>query len=437
MTAQLGPYTHRMPSPTCEQLRRSPTRLKVYVHPLPDELNVALIDCFAAATGSEPWQEVVQHRSLFAQYTAEIFMHRGLLSHPGIVTDPSEADLFYVPFYGALSARAGLCARTTHRQRVEQLARLLRSSVAFVQNPSRHVMAVGHFDLCCSNHSVLQMNDGLRRVIVASGMFMLIGDLWYPQSMHAVQCHRTWLAKWSAGLYLNEHFTRADDRDGCRARVIPYVANAQISAADATVIKSPAGGGRELLGVYVGTVHGLAFCGPTRIGTPWGRHCQLRRVLVDALGDAKDCVGAHSSDKSGREYASFMLRSIFCFVPRGDTPTTRRLFDAVSAGCIPVLIGDGLGYTLPFSALIPWTRIGIRVPEAYVLQRPRDLLRRLRAIPAQQVVDMRRALARVRDALLMTPSTAALALASTLCPLTAVPSHWGPPAFNSTAQIDS
>ena len=35
-----------------------------------------------------------------------------------------------------------------------------------------------------------------------------------------------------------------------------------------------------------------------------------------------------------------MRQSVFCLVPRGDTPSSRRLFDAVSAGCIPVIISD-------------------------------------------------------------------------------------------------
>ena len=38
-------------------------------------------------------------------------------------------------------------------------------------------------------------------------------------------------------------------------------------------------------------------------------------------------------------YAS-MRQSVFCLVPRGDTPSSRRLFDAISAGCIPVIISD-------------------------------------------------------------------------------------------------
>ena len=41
-----------------------------------------------------------------------------------------------------------------------------------------------------------------------------------------------------------------------------------------------------------------------------------------------------------------MQKSTFCLVPRGDTPSSRRFFSAIAAGCIPVLITDD--YEPPF-----------------------------------------------------------------------------------------
>jgi hypothetical protein len=57
--------------------------------------------------------------------------------------------------------------------------------------------------------------------------------------------------------------------------------------------------------------------------------------------------------------AKAYLNSNFCFVPAGDTPTSRRLFDAVAAGCVPVVLGsfDHLVANLPFSRSIDWTQI--------------------------------------------------------------------------------
>lgn len=37
----------------------------------------------------------------------------------------------------------------------------------------------------------------------------------------------------------------------------------------------------------------------------------------------------------------------FCFCPRGDTESSRRIFDAIAAGCIPVVSSPGVE-VLPF-----------------------------------------------------------------------------------------
>ena len=66
-------------------------------------------------------------------------------------------------------------------------------------------------------------------------------------------------------------------------------------------------------------------------------------------------------------YVQGMLSSIFCLVPEGDTSTTRRLFDALAAGCVPVVIAPmnanlkSMTANLPFTNLVDWGRIAIFV----------------------------------------------------------------------------
>jgi len=59
------------------------------------------------------------------------------------------------------------------------------------------------------------------------------------------------------------------------------------------------------------------------------------------------------------EYVTDLLRSRFCLHLQGDTTTSRRLFDAIAAGCIPVIIADGVN--LPFSNQLDWTKFTIQV----------------------------------------------------------------------------
>lgn len=71
-----------------------------------------------------------------------------------------------------------------------------------------------------------------------------------------------------------------------------------------------------------------------RCGPGLARQC---RPLVGTGGKLK-----------GPNYAQAMRNSRFCLHLRGDTSTSRRLSDAVAAGCIPVIVSDFIGPNMPF-----------------------------------------------------------------------------------------
>jgi len=55
------------------------------------------------------------------------------------------------------------------------------------------------------------------------------------------------------------------------------------------------------------------------------------------------------------------LQSAFCIIPEGDTVTSRRLFDSIAAGCIPVIFArqEIIGQNLPFRKLIDWAKVAV------------------------------------------------------------------------------
>jgi len=61
------------------------------------------------------------------------------------------------------------------------------------------------------------------------------------------------------------------------------------------------------------------------------------------------------AETTAREYTD----SRFCFVPAGDSPTSRRLFDVLAAGCVPIYMGDteSMLRNLPFPRTIDWRKI--------------------------------------------------------------------------------
>jgi hypothetical protein len=56
-----------------------------------------------------------------------------------------------------------------------------------------------------------------------------------------------------------------------------------------------------------------------------------------------------------------MERASLCLCPAGDTPTSRRLYDALAAGCVPVLFEhlDTMAENLPFPNVVDWSAVAV------------------------------------------------------------------------------
>ena len=109
--------------------------------------------------------------------------------------------------------------------------------------------------------------------------------------------------------------------------------------------------------------------------------------------EEKEEKGKKRSSKSGgrvRGYAEGMLSSTFCWVPRGDNPTSRRIFDAVAAGCVPVVVSDDIARSLPFRWAIDWRAMILQVPEETFARDPKGVAEAVLALP-EGVVDALRA----------------------------------------------
>ena len=131
---------------------------------------------------------------------------------------------------------------------------------------------------------------------------------------------------------------------------------------------------------------------------------QTRRKLLDALAREPGVRIEGANTLPGASYLPHdayveeLLASTFCLAPRGDTASSKRLYEALAAGCIPVIVSDTL--ELPFARQFDWTRLSVRVGEAEAAAAPHALVRRLRTMPPQQVAAMQRYLLRHREAFL-------------------------------------
>ena len=93
----------------------------------------------------------------------------------------------------------------------------------------------------------------------------------------------------------------------------------------------------------------------------------LRELPATSLTGLSDsCDYTYASDfertrQASRQTAAAFLNSSYCFVLPGDTPTSRRLFDSVAAGCIPLIMGDAdkIASNLPFHSSIDWSELAL------------------------------------------------------------------------------
>ena len=68
-----------------------------------------------------------------------------------------------------------------------------------------------------------------------------------------------------------------------------------------------------------------------------------------------NCTNCKAIPKMAQNYKNYLINSKFTLIIHGDTPTTSRLYDAISNMQIPIILSPSIYYTgLPFLEKVPW-----------------------------------------------------------------------------------
>ena len=107
-----------------------------------------------------------------------------------------------------------------------------------------------------------------------------------------------------------------------------------------------------------------------------GSYRHQRKQIFDIMATMNNSVSVVMNRDNRKEIRRqvhnvpyIMSQTKYCLIPYGDSPTSKRFFDSVIYGCIPVIISDN--YEIPFhKTQLNWDNCVIRIPEKKVKSFP-------------------------------------------------------------------
>ena len=148
--------------------------------------------------------------------------------------------------------------------------------------------------------------------------------------------------------------------------VVPYLAHAFLVEAAAGELAPPALAARSVSVVFWGSGNRRG-AGNLRgrisgVAEAWWPSASVKMAGVQSYKRKGSHISAQEWGMTHSEaYAAVMRSATLCLVPEGDTVTSRRLFDALAAGCVPVVVAPvcGMMMNLPFTSWIQWERAAV------------------------------------------------------------------------------
>lgn len=333
------------------------------------------------------------------QYSGEHYFYKQLRSHPWRVRQPAAALLFVVPLYAnaALqpSAKGRACNGTHYQTLFDATARAVAATPQYARHRGAdHVIVSNSWKTSqrppkqapCNRICNTGCNRPSRRLGLANLTLTLTKQA--PWLGLENQLPNDYFRHVFRNAIVGHMESRHGNDDGWwRCSVVsPYVANfagafdgSFDGAAAAAAAQPPlaplggAGSSRPDLFYFHGNANSRGTYGYAFRQVALAQLEPLAASHISALGLPKEAVrcdekgGVTTNCLGTRNSGSFrerMARARFNLVLRGDSPSSRRLYDGMAVGTLPVLVSDELwSVGLPFQCLVPWRRFAISVAE--------------------------------------------------------------------------
>ena len=312
----------------------------VYVYSFMDTLHSELLAMPTTQRFFDPWH----HHN---QFLSEWAFHRSLLASMLVTQDPDAADFFYVPFYSRLAyetRKADSHARhTADSARGFQRRMLIALSAGLHASPHwRRSHGRDHLLLVSSTRSMEQLFKEVTPLVAPSILLKVeLGDRRRKSDKRmpnhvALPYYVPWLPR-------DESTRKSDKRYSVCLEA--SVHSGKVGKSRSQLVKLMRGYPKSL----------IRSIDPQRLS---------RSLLCGSRRRMRTCR--------------------FCLIPKGMTPSSRRLYEAIAAKCVPVVLSDN--FVLPFeggssghiggsagSGLLPPHAVDsfvLRVPEAEIPNLP-------------------------------------------------------------------
>ncbi|KAK4272378.1 hypothetical protein QN277_020944 [Acacia crassicarpa] len=320
--------------------------LKVFMYDLPPQFHFGLLDW--KPKGNSVWPDITSQLpeypgGLNLQHSIEFWLTLDLLaselpkpSHGGSairVHNSSEADIIFVPFFSSLSYNRFAKAKVPTKEK--NMNDLLQDKLVEYLTAQKEWKRSGGRDHLILAHHPNSMLEARKQLWPAT--FILADFGRYPLTIANVQ----------------------------KDVIAPYKHLVASYVDDSSEFDS-----RPTLLYFQGAIYrkdgGLA-----------------RQELFYLLKDEKDVHFSFGSIQRGgiQKATEGMRSSKFCLNIAGDTPSSNRLFDAIAAHCVPVIISDEI--ELPYEDVLDYSEFCIFVPTKDAI-RENFLINFIRSIGKQE-----------------------------------------------------
>ena len=355
--------------------------------------------------------------STASEKLAEVGLRRSLHNSPLRVYDPLAATVFYVPVFEFASwmlAALRNCSSNvppkllhSHDSRMRMAAIVLRKSPHWQRCfGCDHVFASSGTDAPRSRIKTRMRPLSDLLVCATAGRYKVRAgggcqvEVPYGANPHGVRLYE---AEPEADRPLLVSFSGTLDVCCSGARIRCAVGDALVSSYDApdvAILASVRSAGNNPIGNKTCAARTLSKLEAVSNASYAD---QVRRIWTGSFSSSWSFSSSNSSPSINAAQISMsgraghaMARSIFCLIPAGDTYISSRLYSAIGAGCLPVILGDPILRVAAFASRVNYSSFAVVVSEKLFVRQPHMLVPLLRGMPRAEVRRRQQALAEAR-----------------------------------------